>query len=530
MAWGSCGDRALPHRRSPHTVRPLTGPGALLPSAGLSPHTSMSRLSPFPTAARFALFCVALAACGDDPGSDTDTGPTRDIGADASDDVAVFDATDDVDRMDVGGDTTADATTDSDPTDTRTDADPADIGVDVADVGQDAPSDVRGDVIADTGADTADAADAADAVDTTPDVPVGPCSYATPVGAAEERVVLLGHIYTDDVEVPGQDVRLMLLGTDGELEDVGYRLDVGFRPQRIELMPSGEIALVLGEDGELASVEVRKDSLGLIDTVTLPSASYGDMRLAADDGLAFIVGFNSTATGGVSTVRVACDGTLSIAPDFMSLRLSNSMAFLPGDRALLLGGQAVFEPVDDDDIRLLERDGDGWREIASFDIWGDFTDALRIDATPDGRYGIMPNGSPFSEEGNQVLLVALNGDGVTEAQRITGMTDAREAHFSTDGQSAIVTLFEPGQLVGFRLSGGLLTETNRISGIGLVDQAAIVRRGPLTDRVLMASTDGSGISNVAMVQIGSDGTLEDLGQFDLGDGFDQIPGPIAVVP
>ncbi len=482
---------------------------------------------------------LVLAACGDDPASSADDAG-RDVPAlDATD--ASADATDDT-RSDAASDTTADTTTDA-LSDTTTDAavssdavssdvsadTGADTGVDTGDdTSTDAPSDVTSDAAADVADTTADVAP-----DTAPDVePSGPCDYATPVAEDADRIVLVGHTNTDVPTEPGTDVRLMVLRADGTLEDVGFRLDVGFRPERIELMPSGEMALVVGERGETATVAVTKTGLALVDSMTITAFGVSDVRLAADEGLAFLLSHDSSATGGIHTVRIGCDGTLSSDGDLLPLRLSSTLDYLPGDRAVVLGGQALWDHPERDvnDMRLLAREGDSWREIAGFDIWGDFTDALRMSTSPDGAYAIVPNGSPFSDDGNQIALVSINGDTITERQRVLEMNDVREAYFSTDGRSAFATLFEPGQVVVFSFIGGTLTETERFSGIGLVDTAAVVRRGPLTDRVLMASTDTSGISNVAMMQLDGDGDATYIGQVDFGDGIAQIPGPIAVVP
>lgn len=479
---------------------------------------------------RFLLpFLLLLAACGDDPTNDAgdtsrdvpssdvgDLDVDQDTGVDSGRDVTLPpDAGEDVATDTSNQDAADDATTFPDATTDTTDTQGSDSGPDAGtDIGADA------DAGTDTGTDAG--------TDTSTEV----CAYATPVAADAERAVLVGHTNTENPEVPGTDVRLMMLRASGELDDIGFRLDVGLRPRRIEIMPSGEIALVVSENGQLATVGITKSTLTLIDTMTITAYGIGDVRLAPEDGLAFLMSGDPSPTGGIHTVRIACDGTLSSTVSHMPLRLASSLDFLPGDRALLLGGQATFDPasIDHDDTRLLAREGDTWREVAAFDLWSDFTDVPRLSTSPDGAYAIVPNGSPFSEEGNQLMLVRIEGDNLSEAQRLTELTGVREAFFSTDGQTAFATLFEPGQLVVYSFAGGTLTETQRISGIGLADQTAVVRRGPFTDRVLIVSTDASGVSNVASVQIDGPGSASYLGQVDFGDGMDQIPGPIAVVP
>ena len=78
--------------------------------------------------------------------------------------------------------------------------------------------------------------------------------------------------------------------------------------------------------------------------------------------------------------------------------------------------------------------------------------------------------------------------------------------------------------------GAGLEVVDLIAGIGLPEQLALVSRGRLAGTVLLPSVDTSGISNVAVLRITGPGQVEDLGQVDLGGGYEQIPRAIAVTP
>lgn len=345
-----------------------------------------------------------------------------------------------------------------------------------------------------------------------------------------DRVVLVGHPFGAEVGTNGTEIRSLTLKVGSDLADDGVRLDVGFEPARIELVPSGAFALVLGEAGELASVRVRSAAdLAVVDQVTLPSAGYGDLRVSADGSEAFVVGSNVDGSSGVSVVRVACDGALDVVTEaFFPLRLSESLAFLPGEqRAVLLGGQTVFEPIDDDDVRLLQRSGEGFTEVGAFDLYGDFIDALRIAVSPDGGTLLIPNGSPFSNEGSQVLVATLDGDSITESHRIQGMDDAREALFSADGQTALVTLLEPGKVVVLSDQGAGLAVANEIAGVGLAEHMAQVERGQLAGTVLVTSVGQHG--ELTTLGITGPGVVEERDVLDLGAGGENLPGALAVM-
>lgn len=370
---------------------------------------------------------------------------------------------------------------------------------------------------------------------------------ATPVDAGEpscdlqqlgpedrDRVLLVGQPFSSTPGQVGTEIRSLSLSMSGALADDGVRLDVGFRPARIELSRNGQFALVLGEDGELASVRVDDvRTLTLIDTVTLPSAGYGDLRIWEDGRTVFAVGTNVAETSGISTIHLACDGTLAVVEsEFYNVRLAQSLAFLPDPtRAILLGGQTSFEPLDPDDVRLLSyAPGVGWSLIESFDIFADFADALRIAVSPDGSTLVIPNGSPFSSDGDQVSVVRIDGSSLSESVRLMNMEDAREVLFSTDGRTALVSLLAPGRIVVLADLGSGFTEVDRIAGIGLAESMAQVTRGQLTDYVFVSSVDATGEPNVAILRITGAGAASAVGMLNLGASSEDIPGGIAVQP
>ncbi len=367
-----------------------------------------------------------------------------------------------------------------------------------------------------------------------PDLPPDDqCDLSAKGDENKDRVVLIGHPFAQEVGQQGTTLTSMTLRATGELVRDGVRLDVGVRVGRIEFVPSGQFALVLGERDELISLRVDgAGALTEVGRVELPGADYGDIVMMDNGRTAFIVGSNVNETSGISVVNIGCDGSIELLSEaFFNLRLTRSMALRPGQQsAVLLGGQTAFEPIDDDDLRLLERDGDGWRQTGAFDIFGDFIDAERIGLSPDGQLLLIPNGSVFSEEGSQVSVVAIEGDGAREVNRLTDLPDAREARFSPDGQSAIVTLLEPGRVAVLRRDGLNMVLVEEIRGIGLPEQIAAVERGDLSGLVLLSSVDPQGGPNIAMLRFEGPGQVVDMGQVDLSEDFEDIPGPITVQP
>jgi len=344
------------------------------------------------------------------------------------------------------------------------------------------------------------------------------CGFDVLPPADRVRTVLVGQPFVNEI-------RTMTLSASGELTDENRRLSFTDKPVRIAFVPSAELALVLGERGRLSSVAMP--ALTIIDEVQLPSAGFGEIHIRPDGQTVFVVGSNVGDSSGISTVHLACDGSLSVdLTSFLNIRLADSLAFIPGtDRAVLLGGQAVFAPVDTDDIRLLEWSGQ-WRQTAVFDIWGDHVDASQLAISPDGATLIVPNNSLGSTEAPALLVADIVGDQIRERQRITDLRDPSQALFDADGETLLISDGEGNRVVVYQMPA--MTETARIRGIGLADDMAIVKRGTANGVVLVPSTDPNGGPNVAVLAVTGPGAAVDRGQIELGGGRANIPGTIAI--
>ncbi len=357
------------------------------------------------------------------------------------------------------------------------------------------------------------------------------CNFGAAGDTERPRTVLVSHPY-DANAGRGHEVRSLTLQQNGTLVDNGMRLDTGARVKALAFVPSGELALALGEDGELVSLAVLGTTLSVLDMIQLPSADYGEIHISPDGQTAWIIGLNVAETSGISVVRIDCSGLLLEEPNlFLNIRLAESLAFLPGgQRAVLLGGQAVFDPMDPKDLRVLELNAlGGFSEIDNADIFHDIVSTGRIAVSPNGRTLMVPNNSIASNETSLVLVADINGTVLSEASRIMNLDGPEEALFSPDGVAVLVTRPEANRVTVLRDSGSGWAVAFEIGGLGLVDQMAMVPRGSLLGLVLLPSIDTNGTSNVAMLKIDPNGVVRDLGQLDFGDGFEEIPEAIAVM-
>ncbi len=361
-----------------------------------------------------------------------------------------------------------------------------------------------------------------------------PCGFGPTGSPDEDRVVLIGHPFGDEEGGRGHDIRSMVLRADGTLVDVGARLGLGSRAERIAFTPSGRFAIVVGEDGVITLVEVvAPDDLQIRDVAAVDPQGTADLVMHPDGHTAWLLRADvNEANSGVFTITLGCDGTLNVAPDHFGLRLTEAMALFPGDpdQALLLGGQAVFTPIDDFDVRLLTREGHGWRQVGSFDIFQDFVQASGIAVSPDKRTAAIPNASPFSEEGHQLVILDLSPDGVVERHRILNLEDAVMTRFSPDGQTLLLLRPEPGRITLLAAdAGGRFAVVDELAP-GLATDFALVSRGEGTGLLVVPSVHPAEGSRVQVYRLEGPGQAQWVDAVALPEGFDQIPGAIGIRP
>lgn len=368
-----------------------------------------------------------------------------------------------------------------------------------------------------------------------------PCSNAdllVDAGAAKQRLLVT---FPFDNSIGSFDV------DSGVVTTTGPRVDLGFAAARVEFLPSGTMALVVGEDGELATLRVGSDLLEVLDQVareprfddppasetTLPGAGYGDLtmtnRLEAAGVVAYVTGSNSVATAGVSKVLVACDGNITIdTAAHYGLRLAYTMAALPNDRALLFGGDVSgFEPRDPNDLRLLSLGAGPTTEIAGFDVLEGFLGATRIAAAGDGSFALVPNFSIAGDpDSGDVIVVDIVGDTVRERGRVEGLETPSEVVIAPDNSVAAVSDWENDAVVIVDVRD-VPSVVTTLSGVGLAEQMALVRTGAFAGRVFVPEVRASGGSFITTIDLG-DGVGTRGASYTLDD--TDVPVGIAISP
>ncbi|MCP4504162.1 MAG: hypothetical protein GY822_29920 [Deltaproteobacteria bacterium] len=397
-----------------------------------------------------------------------------------------------------------------------------DAGSEKADAGTDDAGEVvvdsdAGVYVNDAGVDVNDAGVGTDAGSSSCDF-----SQLAPEG---DRVVVVSHPFGNDRP---WDLRTLELKSDGSLADVGSRFSVGQKVRQLAFVPSGEVLLALGEDGDLYSFWVDDaDTLTLVDTLTLPDAGFDRrIEMLPSGDTALIANFNSSATSGIFRIFIQCDGSLLLDESaFFPLRLISAMTLTADEsRLILVGGQATFKPVDPDELRIFSFDDDGFQQVASFDFFQDLIMSPRISIRDDGLLAVSIS---FD---STLRLFQLDGDVLSQIETIEFINSLEEVLFSPDGESLLVSSGHPTNSIS------LLTKTQNIwsisdeyTGVGLADQIAILRRGPLAGVFLPGINAGTGQGEVHHVDA-SGAALNGQTTASLGNGTENSPWGIAVQP
>lgn len=369
-------------------------------------------------------------------------------------------------------------------------------------------------------------------IDAGPDaapVDLDPCGLPA-VDPDAPRTVLIGHRFGLAPGESGSTVRSLVLRSDGALVDVGARLDVGDTPAQIAVAPHGRLALVAGEEGTVTVVDIQDPAdLQIVDVTTVPRAGINDLVFDPSGQMAFLLRSDvDEATAGVYTLHLACDGTITVAEQHFGLRLAQSLALLPDDpdRAVILGGQATFEPEDPNDVRLLTRDGDTWAEVEVFDIYSDLVGASGIAVGADGTV-LVPNSLPFSDEGGQVAVLRLEGDALRETRRLEGLNEAELVLIAPDAETAV--LLRPAVDTLTVLDGTNGWRATADINIGLAVDLGMVRTGDAAGMTLAPSVLPGGGARVTVFDV-SAGRAAEIDRVELGGGNENVPGPIGVRP
>jgi len=365
------------------------------------------------------------------------------------------------------------------------------------------------------------------------------CGVSAP---SDEVRVAISFPYSDVIGVDGEAVQVYRATSEG-LTPWGERMTVGFRPAALRFSHGGLWLIALGERGGVVTIDLRGDEPTIAERLELPSGAFRSIMRHPTRAEFDLPDANSTEDGGVYTLELSCEGALSPSLEHFPLRLTYALqrSSERPEWAIVLGGQARFEPIDNIDLRLLNAGDVSWRQVVEHDLYSDAIDAKGVALSASGRWAGVVNGSPFSTEGGHAHIMSVTFDppSLQVSQSFEGLTDARRALFTPLEDRLMVSLQEPGALQLIDNVNGVWSLGDRVSGIGLIDDFSLSgppewateaegrgQAGAVWVWAPMTSPNGgSWLSRVAVTPGVPALMLENI---SLGEGFSSIPNAIDV--
>ena len=174
-------------------------------------------------------------------------------------------------------------------------------------------------------------------------------------GGIQTAYVAIGHRMSNEIGVPGRAVTIFKLSTDGEILSFGERFELPHPVTTLDFVGQSGRLLVASENAELSLFDVTTPVPMRLDGADIEASGVVAAR-GHRNGDVGIVSRDSSASGGIYFFRTS---DLLGAPTFLPMTLAYATARCDVDnRWLIIGGQATFEPIMNNDAHLVSFDGE----------------------------------------------------------------------------------------------------------------------------------------------------------------------------
>lgn len=343
----------------------------------------------------------------------------------------------------------------------------------------------------------------------------GSCSR-DPLPADRDRFVVVGHPYDDSAGEFGSYEVLGLSG-DGELSELGETFVMGESAETTFVFtPDGELGFSAQEDGTIGVFRLDEDGAVEVLDVGFEGSFYANkLTMGLDGSTLYVVDVNFPKNGGgVYSVAIGCDGTLTDQGRLFESKNAESMHFLgEGDRAVLAarGALGSTDVVHAHTITM----PDTLEESVA--LFPDDDAILSWSAvTRDQRFLLVGDNSSFSGIPNRIGIAEITAGGLVAKPAIADFEDPFAIATSPFNDAAIVTSgfgddifvfdYDPDAAAPFTLRGPL-SETSKPQLPGAL---ATLDRGPLDGLVLIGDVRG-----VYALHFEPNGVVVDDGVFEL---------------
>ena len=359
-----------------------------------------------------------------------------------------------------------------------------------------------------------------------------------PASADRPRAVVVSHPYAGSGSSTNP-WEVLTLTTTGTLERPGIVFTMGTAMEgEVVFTPDGEVGIAVQKDGTLGVFRLHEDGTPSVVHEAFKGSFYAERVILDPSGSGIFVLDAEWRTngGGIYRVSIGCDGSLVEDGLVAPAKLPRAMVALPERRAVVAAHDLLDSP-EGADVHLLESLAPA-SLAASVDAFpappggSDEQIVSCATVTADGKYVLVGDNSEFHTVGEPSIAVVEVLPLGLKATQLFAFNDPVSLVASPFGQpvlavsgygNAIYILdYAPDGSVPFSVRGKLPVHGDAPQ---LPSTAVMVSRGSLTGLVLVAE-----VSGVRRVQFRPDGTVQDLGLYNLGSGYDAMVGALGVQP
>jgi len=357
------------------------------------------------------------------------------------------------------------------------------------------------------------------------------------------RYVAVSHPFTDSGN-PSTDYELLVLATDGTFTRPNTHFQMGVGTEgAIVFTPDGKVGYSMQDDGSLGIFTVS-DS-GAVDVVAAayqagPYATELVMGPAGDHLYVLDSDTIGQNGGGIYDLPIHCDGSLGAATLVAGADTPHGLARLPGGDYAMYARVLDGSPAGDNVHRLTldpyARTASAYAAFAASPNVGSAT------TTHDGKYYLVGDNSGFSTPNSIAIAATASGiTGVTTSMPDMGSMNAIAVNdpyamvaspydnavlvVSGFGNAFYKLAYDPTNATTPFTNAGTITYKSGSMSPQLPGNAQLIDHGALANYVFVAE-----LSGVRTVRFEPNGTITDLGLFDLGMASSSSLGILGVQP
>lgn len=373
-----------------------------------------------------------------------------------------------------------------------------------------------------------------DAATSTPDASTA-CPR-DPAPADRTRYVVVSHPYNANAERAGI-YEVLELSQAGAL--------TRFSPPRtfemgratfgtITFTPDGQLGFVATEDGKLAVFKLDAQGMPTVVTPGMQGTFYaGDITVAPGAQAIWVLDGNTRENGGgIYTVTLDCDGNPTELGNAIPADFPGAFVLMPGTpTSAMIAARSVFDASPaGEDIHHVLLDGDPPGRLGGTNLFtGEDAIVGGAAITHDGGFFLV--GDTSAVHTNSIAIAKLEG-GIAASATLMPFSDPQGIVASPFGDVAIATSTLDADEIHVLDRGGpqgAWRDAGEVSYAGAAPQLpgdlVMISRGSLAGHVFVS--ENVSIRHLAFRQ---DGSVDDLGSLQFGEGLEQIAGAIGVTP